>query len=243
MQLVAADLLAEARGLSYPVSIAGVVLGIMLWLFGWRWHKFWIVLTATVGAGLYGLIQQGALGPRMLAAGLLLAVAVGLLALEMSKLVAFAAGGLSGWFVVHAIVPTFQEPVICFLAGGILGVFLYRLQWMLLSSTIGILLLSHSLLLLIEKATGLEFSAADWAKENALGLNIGVIVVTLLGLAVQGQLERWREAKPERENARALAALTDEERETVRTIRERGWLSNLVSRQFRRDDPRHRRSA
>src|SRR5689334_12667394 len=136
MQLIAADVLAEARGLSWPVSAFGITVALLLWVFGWRWHRFWIVFFATVAAGLAGLSMQEAVGPRMLAAGLLFAVAAGLLAIDLSRLVAFGAGGLTCWFSVHAIVPTFQEPLICFLAGGILGVFTYRLQWMLLSSFI-----------------------------------------------------------------------------------------------------------
>ena len=117
-----------------------------------------------MAAGLAGLTMQQAIGPRMLGAGLLFAVAAGLLAIDLSRLVAFAAGGLTCWFSVHVIVPTFQEPLICFLAGGILGVFTYRLQWMLLSSFVGILLLAHCVLLLIEKSSRLQFSAAEWRR-------------------------------------------------------------------------------
>src|SRR5438876_252431 len=205
MQLIAADILAEARGLSYPFTAIGIVLGALLWVFGWRWHRFWIVFITTVAAGVYGLSQQQALGPRMLAAGLLLAVAAGLLALDLSRFVSFSTSGLAFWLVVHAVVPTFQEPLISFLVGGILGLLLYRWQWMLLSSTIGILLIAHCALLSIEKISGLQFVAADWAAKNALGLNIGAVVAALLGLAVQGQLERWRAGKEQRKKTRALA--------------------------------------
>ena len=55
MHLVAPDILAEGHGLSSALSAAGLVLGLLLWLFGWRAHRFWIVLIATVSAGISGL--------------------------------------------------------------------------------------------------------------------------------------------------------------------------------------------
>lgn len=216
MQLIAPDILAEARGLSYPFTAIGVVLGALLWVFGWRWHRFWIVFITTVAAGVYGLSQQQALGPKMLAAGLLLAVAAGLLALDLSRFIAFSTTGLGFWLLVHAVVPTFQEPLISFLVGGILGLLLYRWQWMLLSSAIGVLLISHCVLLVVEKISGLQFAAADWAGKNAVGLNIAAVVAALLGLAVQGQLERWRLGKEQRKKNRALAGLSEEEREHIK---------------------------
>ena len=224
MQLIAPDILTEARGLSYPFSALGIVLGALLWAFGWRWHRFWIVFLTTVAAGIYGLSQQQALGPRMLAAGLLLAVSAGLLALDLSRFVAFSSSGLGCWLVVHAIVPTFQEPLICFLVGGVIGLLLYRWQWMLLSSTIGILLVAHCTLLLIEKISNLQFAAPDWATKNALGLNIGAIAVALLGLVAQGQLERWRLGKEERKKDRALGDLSEDEREHIKRMPRKSWF-------------------
>src|SRR5262245_29073032 len=224
MQLIAPDILAEARGLSYPFTAIGIVLGALMWVFGWKWHRFWIVFITTVAAGVYGLSQQQALGPKMLAAGLLLAVAAGLLALDLSRFIAFSTTGLGFWLVVHAVVPTFQEPLISFLVGGILGLLLYRWQWMFLSSAIGVLLISHCMLLLIEKISGLQFVAADWAAKNSLGLNISAIVVAVLGLAVQGQLERWRLGKEQRKKNRALAGLSEEEREHIKYMPRRSWF-------------------
>ena len=224
MQLIAPDILAEARGLSYPFTAIGIVLGALLWAFGWKWHRFWIVFITTVAAGVYGLSQQQALGPRMLAAGLLLAVSAGLLALDLSRFISFSTSGLGFWLVIHAVVPTFQEPLISFLVGGILGLLLYRWQWMFLSSSIGIILIAHCVLLLIEKISGLQFAAADWAAKNALGLNIGAIVVALSGLAVQGQLERWRLGKEQRKKNRALAGLSEEERDHIKHMPQRRWF-------------------
>lgn len=227
MQLIASDLLQEARGLSIPFSIGGIVLGILLWVFGWHAHRFWIVLGATVAAGLYGLHTQIETGPRLLATGLLLALAAGMLALNASRLVAFTSAGAGAWFAVHAVAPGFQEPLICFLAGGILGLFLYRLQIMLMFSFAAVLLVGYSILLLIETSAPSKLDAAQWAKTNYVGVNIAVVVATLVGIAVQGQFDKWYRERELRRKERALMALSDLEREQLRNMPKPGWFGFL----------------
>ena len=227
MQLIASDLLQEARGLSIPFSIGGIVLGVLLWVFGWHAHRFWIVLGATVAAGLYGLHLQTEPGPKLLATGLLLAVAAGMLALYASRLVAFVSAGTGVWFAVHAVAPGFQEPLICFLAGGILGTFLYRLQIMLMFSFGAVMLVGYSTLLLIETLTPARFDAGQWAKTNYVGVNIGAVVATLVGIAVQGQFDKWYRERELRRKQRALMALSDMEREQIRNIPKTGWFGFL----------------
>src|SRR5262249_60362873 len=51
MQFIAPDILQEARELSPAVSGTALFIGLMLWLTGWSWHRFWVVLAATSGAG------------------------------------------------------------------------------------------------------------------------------------------------------------------------------------------------
>jgi hypothetical protein len=226
MQLIAPDILDEARGLSIPFSALGMLLGALLWTFGWRWHRFWVVLATTVTAGLIGLSGHAVIGPRMLAAGLLLAIAAGMMAIDLSRLLAFGAAGFACWLIVHKVLPHFQEPAICFLGGGVLGLLLYRLQLMFLSSLAAALLFGHSLLLLIEKLTELRFSAGDWSRANPLGLNIGVIVLTVGGIVVQGQLERWREGAGNRRRAWLMTFLTEAEREHLQQApQKRGLLA------------------
>jgi hypothetical protein len=226
MQMIASDLLQEAHGLSLPFTIGGIVLGVLLWIFGWRAHRFWIALAATVAAGLYGLHTQAEPGPRLLAAGLLLAVAAGMLALDLSRLVAFASAGAGAWFAVHAVVPAFQEPLICFLAGGIVGLFLYRLQMMLMFSLTGALLAGYSALLLMETCRS-AFDAGQWAKTNYVGVNIGVVVATLVGIAVQGQFDKWYRERELRRKERALLALSELERDQIRNMPRPGWFGFL----------------
>src|SRR4051794_26945070 len=106
MQLVAPDILADACGLSPGLIIAGMVLGLALWLFGWSCHRFWIVLITTVLAGVYGLYDSAIFRAQPLAAAVLLAFAGGLLALALVRLLAFFAGGMVGLLAARAVFPS-----------------------------------------------------------------------------------------------------------------------------------------
>jgi hypothetical protein len=55
-------------------------------------------------------------------------------------------------------------------------------------------------------------------------LNITIIVLALVGLAVQGQLERWREEKPDRDRDRAMSSLSDNERSVLESFQKR-WFN------------------
>jgi len=55
MQLVAPDILEEARLLSPLWSSAGLVVGFWLWSLGGRTHRFWLAMSVTLTAGLLGL--------------------------------------------------------------------------------------------------------------------------------------------------------------------------------------------
>src|SRR5438034_242014 len=107
MQLIAPDILQEAQGLSPAVSGTALFVGLVLWLTGWSWHRFWVVLSATAGAGLFGLLSSPYYKVQPLVAGLLLAVAAGVLALTLVRVLAFLTGGLAGWLAVtHALAPS-----------------------------------------------------------------------------------------------------------------------------------------
>lgn len=190
MHLIAPDILAEARGLSVGVLVTGIAVGLLLWLFGWRWHRFWTVVAVTVAGGLYGLSTGQSGGGHVIALGLLLAVSAGLLALELARLFAFAAGGTAVWLAAGALFPNAHELGVFFLAGGLAGILLYRLWTMALTSFLGTLLAGHSGLVLA--ATLSDFDAPAWAGNNSLALGIAVGLVSLLGLAAQGaQFRRY----------------------------------------------------
>src|SRR2546421_652405 len=88
MQLLAPDILEEAGEISVAVTAASFAIGFLLWLLGWRGHRFWIVLAATIGAGVVGLYAAPAHRTHPLLAGLLLAVAAGALALALVRVIA-----------------------------------------------------------------------------------------------------------------------------------------------------------
>jgi hypothetical protein len=191
MHLLAPDILAEARGLSPAISGAGLAVGMALWLLGWWGHRFWIVLGTTVAAGVYSLTAGPVAGVQPLVIALLIAVSAGALALPLSRVLAFAAGGLAVWFLVHASVPSLDEPLICFLAGGLLGLVLFRFWTMALTSFAGTLLMGYCGLCLADWIGKLD--AVDWSTRHQALLNWSCAGVAALGWLVQFLLERRRE--------------------------------------------------
>ncbi len=183
MQLVAPDILAEARGLSTAMLGTLAALGLALWLFGWRWHRFWVVAGITLAAGLIGLNAARPAGVQVIAVGILLAVAAGMMALELAKVVAFVAGGIGAWLAVQWVLPQAQELWAVFLSGGLLGLLLYRVWTMLLTSLMGTLLALHASLLLLEPA--LSFDAVSWAGANNAALNGVAVGIIILGILLQ----------------------------------------------------------
>jgi hypothetical protein len=185
MQLIAPDILAEARGLTGAMTGTVAVLGLALWLFGWRWHRFWIVAGITLASGLIGLnAGRTTGGTQVMAVGILLAVSAGLLALELAKVLAFVAGGCGAWLAVQWVLPQAQDLWAVFLSGGLFGLLLYRLWTMLLTSLLGTLLAGHALVLLAEQL--LYFDAVGWAARNAPALNGAVVGLVVLGILLQG---------------------------------------------------------
>src|SRR6185312_5115715 len=109
MQLLAPDILEEARGLSPFLSGAGLSLGFLLWSLGGRTHRFWLAMSVTLTAGLLGLTYGKEYGMQPLVAGLLLAISAGALALSLVRILLFAAGGIAALALVQAIAPGWDE--------------------------------------------------------------------------------------------------------------------------------------
>jgi hypothetical protein len=214
MHLIAPDILADARGLSpFPCGI-GVVLGGLVWLCGWRWHRFWVVVAVTVIGGLIGLQTGKSTGGHILAMGVLLGLSAGLLALELARVLAFLAAGTAVWLAAGALFPKGQELWIGFLIGGLLGVLLYRFWTMMLTSFAGVVLAAHALCALAESLFRVD--AVKFATEHALILNGAVLAATCMGVAAQSLLERWRLRRRERREKAAEKKLLEKEREKER---------------------------
>lgn len=200
MQLIAPDILAEARGLTGAMTGTICVLGFALWLFGWRWHRFWIVAGITLASGLIGLnAGRTTGGTQVMAIGILLAVSAGLMALELAKVLAFVAGGCGAWLAVQWVLPQAQELWAVFLSGGLFGLLLYRLWTMLLTSLIGALLAGHAGLLLAEQMW--PFDAVAWVSRNVPALNGVVVGLVVLGILLQAVSAPDDEVKAEKEDA------------------------------------------
>lgn len=190
MQLVWHEYLVTLRDLSVGGNAIGLALGVLLWLFGWLGHRFWIVLLATAGAGILGLYLNPVFGAGSLVIGLLLAASGGMLALSLVRVVAFAAGGLALWLAVRTWAPAWNEPLVCFLIGGLVGVCLFRVWTMALTSFLGTLFMAYFGLSLAERLAKLDV-AAFLEKRNLL-LNWSILGVALVGFGLQLLLDRWR---------------------------------------------------
>ena len=187
MHLIVPEILADARGLSAGAAGLLLAVGLLLWANGWAWHRFWVVFGITMAAGVVGMsTSRSAGGQQVLVVGVLTAVAAGMVALEAAKLLAFATGGAVSWVAVQAVFPHAQELWAAFLCGGLIGVVLFRLWTMLVTSLAGAVVAGHGGLMVVS-ASG-SFDAAGWAGQHAAALNGAVIVATLFGVILQAKL-------------------------------------------------------
>jgi hypothetical protein len=193
MTIIATDILGDLCGLSLGLLIAIIPVGLLLWLLGWWSHRFWIVLTTTVLAGVFGLLEASSWRVQPIVVAVLLAIAAGVLALALVRVVTFAAGGLASIYVVQYTFPTWNQPVICFLVGGLLSLLLFRWCFMALTSFLGTTLLGYGILALLHYHEALD--ALGWAETNASFLTILCGLFTFTGFAFQIMFERWRKRR------------------------------------------------
>jgi hypothetical protein len=183
MTLISPDVITELTGLSIGAGGFLMLVGFLLWGFGWRWHRFWVVFGFTAAAGMVGMASGRAAGGQILVMGLLLAFAGGVLAIELAKIFAFVAGGIGFWFAVQTVFPQGQELWAVFLSGGLFGVLLYRLWTMMLLSFLGVVVSWHAAFGLAQ--TSGNYDAAKWVADNAIAVNGAVLVATILGVLMQ----------------------------------------------------------
>lgn len=214
MFLLSPDILFQATGLSIVGCLGLLIPGILLYLFGWRWHRFWVVLGMTFGGGLLGMVSGQVTGVHVLIVGLLLAISAGLLAQELAKVSTFVSGGLAAWWAVHTIVPAARDLWAVFLIGGLSGILLYRLWMMAITAFAGVMLAGYGLILLLARV--LRFDSALTAETNVVLFDILLILLTLGGLPIQAWLDRrGQRGAAEREVAELEKALAGE-REKVK---------------------------
>jgi hypothetical protein len=190
MSLVVPDVLQEVRQLPSSLLGVGLLIGALLWVMGAASHRFWLVLSLTLGAGLHGLMYGKAYGMQPLVAGLLLAVATGALALSLVRVLVFAAGGIAALALARALSFALDEPLVCLLIGGLVGIVFYRLWITLLCSLVGTLFLAYCGLGLADRL--FKVDAMLLALEHPTWLNSGLAAGTLAGVVVQYLLDRHR---------------------------------------------------
>jgi hypothetical protein len=190
MQLLTPDILGDAAALSLPILVTGLLLGLVLWAFGWRTHRFWVVLVLTVLAGVYGLYKAPAFQAQPVLASLLLAAAAGMLALALVRVVAFGAGGCAGILILHELSPTSSHALVVFLVAGLIGLFLFRFWIMALTSYSGVLLMAYAGLSIVQRSG--SFDAVAWSETNGGLVNWACGLATLAGIAIQFLLDRRR---------------------------------------------------
>lgn len=197
MSIVATDILTDLCALSLGLILLTLAIGLLLWLFGWWGHRFWIVLTATVAAGIVGLIEADGWRAQPIIVGVLLAIAAGVLALALVRVITFAAGGFAGLYLAQTFLPTLNQPVICFLISGMVGLLLFRWFFMALTSFLGSASLVYGGLAILNYRELLD--AVAWTAANATTLNTIVAGMTLFGLGFQFFLDRRRKNRDEEE--------------------------------------------
>jgi hypothetical protein len=204
MNAVASDILEEVRQLPPFMLAAGLAIGLLLWLYGGRGHRFWLVLAMTTAGGVFGLHFGAAYSLQPLVAGLLLAVTAGALALALARVILFVAGGAACIWLARTIAPSWDEPALFFLVGGLLGVLLYKVWVTALSSLAGALLIAYSILGLLSHF-GMDGLPA-WADQQAPLLNWICAATAVLGLLTQLLMERRRVRRIRQKEAEEKAA-------------------------------------
>lgn len=209
MQIIANDILADLCGLSLGLILLVIPVGLLLWLLGWWSHRFWIVLATTVAAGIVGLNEAMQWKAQPIVVAVLLAIAAGVLALALVRVIAFISGGIAGMAMVQMIFPSLHQPIVVFLVTGLLSLLVFRWCFMALTSFVGSVLLAYAALGLLHYYCVLD--AVGWSEENGLMLNSICASVTFAGFLFQFVLDR-------RQNRQRKEDAGDEQASPIATI-------------------------
>src|SRR5438270_9987015 len=112
----------------------------------------------------------------------------GVMVVTLMRFLAFAAGVVDGYLLVHSLAPAWNQPLVGILTGGVLGVVLFRVWIMALTCFGGSLLLGYATLWLTERPG--TFNAAAWAGEHTALLNTISVGLTAAGVLLQLFLDR-----------------------------------------------------
>ncbi len=183
MQVVSPDFLVDLRDLPLFAIVTMALVGLSLWTCGWWAQRFWMGMLTSFGAGLVGLRMGPDWGLDSLAAGILLAVAGGSLALAICRVGVFLVYGLAAWFLMQVLAPKAAHPIACIVIGGVLAVMIFRFSVILLTSAAGVWLAGHGGMLLTERLGKLD--APAFVTNQPLWTNIGFLVAAFVGVIFQ----------------------------------------------------------
>jgi len=190
MQILSQQALETLVRIPLPIVVVGLVLAPVFWLLGWRLHRVLFVGSVTFIAGVYGLVHV----PKLLAinkylAGVLLAVGVGGVAIALMRIGAFVACGLlADSLAVHVAweyFPGLSGPVrfVAFVAGGMVSVFFYRLVVVLITASVGAVLMVGGVISLTHQTSAYDaIQGMDELQTIAAG---ALVVLILIGTGAQ----------------------------------------------------------
>jgi hypothetical protein len=210
MVLVAPDILSEVLRLSFGAQIIGLALGLGLWLTGWMRRNFWVAFAVTAGFGLYGLQLGRMTGAHPLVTALLLGISAGILAAELSRLLAFVTGGLTVAILLHNFIPNFPEPLLAYLAGGLICVLLYKFWLLAVFGFAGSMLVVHCGMPLVSKFLGVN--PLQLAAQKAPLLNVVVLGGAALGMFMQSHFEKRLATAGDRTKSKAMKFFSEKEK-------------------------------
>ena len=170
------------------------------------------------------MASSSAYDAQPLVAGLLAAVAAGVLALALVRVLAFATGALGACLVMHVMAPSWDQPLVSMLVGGLIGVYLFRLLMMILTSFLGTMLIAYCGLCLLDRSGTLK--AVPWAAAHGVLLNWLCGSGAIVGVLTQFLLERRRirKKKEQEEKAKQKAAEEEEKKKRAAAPAKRSWL-------------------
>jgi len=210
MTLVIPDILSEVLRLSFGAQIIGLALGLGLWLTGWMRRNFWVAFAVTTSFGLYGLHLGRTTGAHPLVTALLLGISAGILAAELGRLIAFVTGGLAVAVLLQMFVPNFPEPLLAYLAGGLLCVLLYKTWLLAVFGFAGSMLVVYCGLPLVSKFLGIN--PMQLASQKSILLNGVVLGGTALGMYLQSHFENRLATAGDRSKSKAMKYFSDKEK-------------------------------
>lgn len=147
----------------------------------------------------------------------MLGVSAGLLSFELGRVIAFVSGGLATAMFLSHFVPTFPEPLLAYLAGGLFAVLLFKLWFLAVMGFAGAMVMTYCGLALGLRSLRIDTVQLATARPNAM--NSTVIGLTVLGMVVQSRLHTWVATRDQRLKAKAMAVLDEQERAAVQSAK------------------------